>query len=169
MALTVAPDPTIVITHPNRDAAASKATRALVLVLLVVSAVLVLVLTIGAQGARAGALPFQVFIGALYVLFTYLVLKWRSGALPIAAATAIIAGVFGAVSVRGWFDRTGVGFTNPVLPDALMGLLVLAFAIVQVPLLIFCLRGFQQQWQVELEMPLEQAEREGHPYHSLPA
>jgi FtsH-binding integral membrane protein len=167
MALTVEPDPNTVVTHPNRDAAASKATRSIVLLLLVVSAVLVFVLVVGAHGASAGATPLEFFIGLLYVLYTYLVLHWRSGALPIAAATAVIAGVFAAVSVNGWFDRDGTGFSNPVLPNDVMGLLVLAFAIVQIPLLVFALRGFQQQWQVELEMPREQAEREHHPYRGL--
>lgn len=143
----------VVVTHPNRESAASKGTRAFVTVVLAASAILLLVITVLSWGAQAGALPFQILIGLLFAYYTYAVINWRSGVLPVAAGTALISGVFAAVSVSSWFNRGGTGYDEPAVPESVIGVLVLAFAVLQLVSVIVCLKGFQQNWQVELEVP----------------
>lgn len=146
-------DPDVVVTHPNRDSAAAKGTRAAVILVLVASAVLLFVITVGSAGAQAGALPLQIAIGLLFLLFAYLVIQWRSGVLPIAAGVALLSGIFAAVTVSGWFNRGGSGYEQPPLPESVIGVLVFAFAVLQLVSVVLCMRGFTQQWQVELEVP----------------
>ncbi|MEN0014623.1 MAG: hypothetical protein AAGC46_14735 [Solirubrobacteraceae bacterium] len=153
MSLLHVQDPDVVITHPNRDTAAAKGTRAFVIVVLLASAALLAVILVGSQGARAGAFLLQVLIGLLFVYFAYAVSHWRSGVLPIAAGVAITSGIFAAVSVPSWFDRGGDGYKTPPIPESVLGVLVLAFAILQIVNVVVCLRGFAQNWQVELEVP----------------
>src|ERR1700712_2953998 len=110
MSTVRAPNPELVLTHPNREPASAQATRAFMIVLLAVSGLLTFVILFASSGARSGAVPLQVIIGLLYFFFAYLVSKWQSGILPVAGGMAIIAGIFAAVSVPGWFERGGVGY-----------------------------------------------------------
>lgn len=146
-------NPDVVITHPNRESASAKSTRAVVIVLQAASAILLFVISIASWTVQLGAMPLQLAIGALFVYFTYATINWRSGVLPIAAGTAIVSGTFAAVSVPSWFERGGAGFDEPLLPESLIGVLVFAFAVLQFVNLVVCLKAFQQQWQVELEVP----------------
>jgi len=61
------------IEHPNRARTASKLTRATVIALLLVSALLVAVITLGAWDALVGARAVQIAFVALYVLFAVLI------------------------------------------------------------------------------------------------
>ncbi|MFT4034852.1 MAG: hypothetical protein QM679_04665 [Patulibacter sp.] len=146
----------VVITHPNRDTPAAKTTKALVVALLGTSCILIFLITWGAWGHQAGALGLQVIIGVLFGYFAYQIARWRSGLLPVAAGVAVFSGVFAAVSVPGWFDRNGEGYQSPPLPENLVGLLVFAFAILQLVVVVMTLRGFTQQWQVEVEAPRDE-------------
>src|SRR5829696_8834125 len=93
----------IEIEHPNREQAASKLTRALVIVLLLASAVLLVVISLGAWDELVGAKALQMIYIALYLLFAFLVARWSRGVLPVAAALAIVLAIFALVSVPGWF------------------------------------------------------------------
>ena len=155
--------PDVVITHPNRDSASSKSTRAIVIVIEAVSAVLMLVLAALAWTTQAGALGLQIIMGLLFAYFAYSVIHWRSGVLPIAAGTAVFAGVFAAVSVPSWFDRGGVGYEDPAVPESVIGVLVFAFAVLQLVNLVVTLYAFQQNWQVELEVPRSELHGSGSP------
>lgn len=146
----------VVVTHPNRETSAAKSTKAFVVAVLAASCVLTFIITWGAWGHQAGALFLQVVSGLLFGYFAYLVAQWRSGVLPIAAGTAVFMGVFAAASVPGWFDRNGEGYQSPPLPENLVGVLVLAFAVLQLVVVVATLRAFQQQWQVEVEVPRDQ-------------
>jgi hypothetical protein len=148
--------PDVVITHPNRETAAAKATKALVVALLAASCVLTILITYGAWGHQAGALGLQLLTALLSGYFAYLVAQWRSGVLPIAAGVATASGIFAAVSVTGWFDRDGLGYQDPPLPENLVGVLIFLYAVLQFVIIIATLRGFTQQWQVELEIPRDQ-------------
>lgn len=159
MALLHIKDPDAVITHPNRDTAAAKSTRALVVLLLVASAALIAVITWGSTGAAAGGIPLQILIGLLFAFFAYRVSQWRSGVLPIAAGFAIASGIFAAVSAPGWFDREGVGYKSPPLGESLLGILVIAYAILQILSLVVYIRAITQKWQVELEVPRAEYDR----------
>jgi hypothetical protein len=141
----------VVIEHPNREKASSKATRAVVILLLLASAGLFLVVTIGGWSALVGAQALQVFYIAVYLLMAFYVARWNRGVLPVAAALAIIMLIFAAVATPAWFDRDHEGFRDPALPSALLGTITAIIVPVQALLIAFAMRGFQQAWNVEVE------------------
>lgn len=140
-----------VIEHPNRELPASKATKATVIFLLLVSAGLFAIITIGGWDATAGAQIVTLAYVAIYVLMAYYVAQWNSGVLPVAAALAIIMLIFAAVAAPGWFDRDAPGFDDPALPSEILGLLTVIVIPVQVLLIVAAMRGFAQKWSVEVE------------------
>jgi presenilin-like A22 family membrane protease len=144
-------DPNVVIEHPNRDKAASKATKAVVLFLLLATAFLVMVVTVGGWSALEGAKILQIIYVILYVVMAYFVARWNRGVLPVAAALAIILLIFAAVAGPAWFDRDKTGFTDPALSASVLGLITFIIVPVQIFLIAFAMRGFQQAWNVEVE------------------
>ena len=141
----------VVIDHPNRRKAASKVTRILVVLLLLVSAVLVAIVTIGGWDELEGAKALQVAYIVLYVVMAVLVARWNRGVLPVAAALAIVLLIFAAVAAPAWFARDKTGFTNPALDENVLGFITFLIVPVQVFLIAFAMRGFQQAWNVEVE------------------
>jgi len=140
-----------VIEHPNRDKAASKATRVVVILLLLASVALFLVVTVGGWDALVGAQAMQIFYIVVYVLMAFYVARWNRGVLPVVAALAIIMAIFAAVAAPAWFDRDKTGFTDPALSSSILGTITAIIVPLQVVLLVFAMRGFQQAWNVELE------------------
>src|SRR3954468_4956274 len=132
----------VVIEHPNREKSASKATKAIVCFLLIVSAVLLTVIAIGGWDAMQGAKPLLVAYILVYVLLAFYIARWRSGMLPVAAALGIILAIFAAVAVPGWFERDKTGFTDPTLNEDVLGLLTAIVVPIQVLLIAFAMRGF---------------------------
>ena len=167
------PDHTIV--YPNREKAASKATKAIIVLILLVSVALVLVVTVGGWSKLQGLKAVNFAWCIVYVIIAFYVgTRWARGLLPIAAAMAIlllilalIAGL--GVSGTSWFDRSHAGFApaetvfggNGLDPNTL-GLVTLLIAPVQALLVLFAMRGFAQAWNVEVEMPIDEARRRGH-------
>ena len=145
-------DSSIVVTHPNRDKPESKATKGAVVLLLLTSAALIAIVTIGGwsalQGAQIGAIAYVL----IYLVSAYYVSRWNRGILPVAAALAIIFAVIAAVAGPPWFDRDKAGFDDPALPPGILGLLTLIIVPVQVLLIAFAMRGFRQEWNVEVEV-----------------
>jgi hypothetical protein len=141
----------VIITHPNRDKPVVQATRATVVVLLLVSAALTLIVTIGGWSLLEGAIPIQIAYIAVYLAFAFFAMRWNRGVLPISAALAVLLGIFAAVAGPGWFSRDKSGFAQPTLNSGLLGLLTLLIVPVQMLLVAFALRGFSQGWNVELE------------------
>ena len=93
--------------------------------------------------------------------------------MPIAAAMAILLLILAVIAGTGvsgtsWFDRNHVGFAAPhtmfggkgLSPDVL-GTVTLLIAPVQVLLIFFAMRGFAQGWNVEVEMPIDEAAARG--------
>jgi hypothetical protein len=144
-----------VIEHPNREKAGSKATKAIVVLLLLVTAGLMIVISIGGWAALEGAKPVQIAYILLFLLFAVLIARWNRGLLPVAAALSIILLIFAAVSAPAWFDRDKAGFTSPALPEDLLGLLTFILVPVQILLIAFAMRGFTQAWNVEVERPAD--------------
>ncbi len=142
----------IAIHHPNRDKAKSKATKAAVILLLLTSAGLIAVVTIGGwsvlQGAQIGAIAYVL----LYLLMAFYVARWNRGVLPVAAALAVLFGVVAAVAGPAWFERDKAGFAESLLPPGILGLLTLIIVPVQLLLIAFAMRGFSQEWNVEVEV-----------------
>ena len=146
-------DDDVVIEHPNRKKAASKLTRLLVIVLLLASAALVLIITLGGWSALEGAKPVQVLFILVDLVLAVFVARWSRGVLPMAAAIAVILGIFAAVAAPAWFSRDNPGFVDPALPSSLLGLLCTLLIPVQLALLVFAMQGFRQSWNVEAERP----------------
>ena len=155
----------MIIEHPNRDKASSKVTRAIVVVLLLVSAALVAIISIGGWSAIEGAKALQLAYIVLYLVIAFFVLRWSRGVLPVAAALAIVLMIFAAVSAPAWFDRDKTGFTDPALPADVLGLLSALLVPVQLLLIAFAMSAFRQKWNVEVERhdepPPERAEERG--------
>ncbi len=150
----------VIITHPNRDKPVVQATRATVIILLLVSALLVLVITVGGAQVLEGAGPVVVqcvFI-LIYLVLAFYAARWSRGVLPVAAALAILLGTFALVAGPSWFNRDKAGFTQPSLNAGLLGLLTLLVIPVQILLITFAMRGFSQGWNVEREQRDPQAD-----------
>jgi hypothetical protein len=165
MVAGVMADPGVIIEHPNRRKASSKLTRAIVVVLLLVSAGLVAIISIGGWDALEGAKFLQVVYIVLYLVLAVFVLRWSRGVLPLIAALAIVLLIFAAVSAPAWFDRDKTGFTDPALDSDLLGLLTALVVPVQLLLIAFAMSGFRQAWNVEVERheepPPDRQERRG--------
>ncbi|MEA2247841.1 MAG: hypothetical protein QOH46_2370 [Solirubrobacteraceae bacterium] len=141
----------VVLERPNRRRASSKVSKWLVVLLLLVSAGLTLAVTVGGWDALQGARAPQVAAIALYAVMALLVAGWSRGALPVAAALALVMLIFAAVSGPAWFDRDGPGFTDPALDAGTLGLVTLLIVPVQALLIVVAMVGFRQAWNVEVE------------------
>src|SRR4051812_2922520 len=139
------------IDRPNRRKASSKATKAIVAVLLVVSAAIMIIITLGGWGTIEGAKMVQIAFILVYLLMAFLVMRWNRGVLPLSAALAIVLLIFAAVSGPAWFDRDKAGLADPTLDEDILGLLSLLLVPIQILLIAFSMRGFQQAWNVEVE------------------
>jgi uncharacterized membrane protein len=149
----------VAIERPNRKKASSKATRLVVVLLLLASAFLMIVISIGAWDALVGAKALQLIYIALYVLLAFFVARWSRGVLPLIAALAIVLFIFALVSVPGWFERDKDGFTDPAIASDVIGLLTALLVPLQLLLIGFAMRGFQQAWNVEIEHPVDAGRR----------
>jgi hypothetical protein len=152
-------EPGVRIEHPNRRKAASKLTRALVVVLLLVSAFLVAVITVGGWDVLQGAKALQIAYIAVYLVIAFFVMRWSRGVLPLAAALAIVLLIFAAVSAPAWFDRDKPGFADPALDEGILGLLTALLVPIQLLLIAFAMSGFRQAWNVEVERPVDEPPR----------
>ncbi len=148
-----------VLVHPNRDKPESKATRAVVILLLLTSALLILVVTLGGWSQLQGMQIVSFLYAILYIVMAYFVARWNRGVLPVAAGLAILFAVVAAVAGPAWFERDKAGFDNPALEPSILGLLTIILVPVQLLLVAFAMRGFQQQWSVEVEVRPDEAER----------
>lgn len=143
----------VVITHPNREKPVVQATRATVILLLLVSAGLVLIVTAGGWSVLQSAWIIQVLYILAYLALAFYAGRWNRGVLPISSALAVLLLVFALVAAPFWFDRNHTGFAEPALNAGLLGVLTLLIVPVQLLLIAFAMRGFGQGWNVELERP----------------
>jgi lysylphosphatidylglycerol synthetase-like protein (DUF2156 family) len=142
--------------RPNREKAQTKTTKAIVAFVLLVSAALLVVITIGGWTRLEGTSVaiMTLLWAALYVVFALLVARWNRGVLPVASALAIILAIFAAVAAPGWFARDKPGLSPPPLPDDLIGLLTILVVVVQLLLIAVAMVAFSQNWHVEEERPV---------------
>jgi hypothetical protein len=170
---TLTPGYTVV--YPNREKASSKLVKLIVVLLLLLSAALMLVITIGGWSKLQGLKPVDFFWAAAFVIIAfYITSRWARGLLPIAAAlaillliTAVIAGT--GASGTSWFDRTNFGFApaqslfgGTGLGPNTLGTLTIMLIPLEALVIFFCMMGFAQGWNVELEVPVEEARRRGY-------
>ncbi len=142
--------------RPNRVKSEAKVTRVLVAIVLLISAALILIITLGGWERLQGATVAVMAIvwAVLYIVFAFLVLRWNRGILPVAAALAIILAIFAVVAAPAWFARDKVGLDSPALPEELLGLLTFLVVPVQLALIAIAMIGFNQNWHVEEERPI---------------
>jgi lysylphosphatidylglycerol synthetase-like protein (DUF2156 family) len=151
-----------VLIHPSRDKPEAKATKAAVILLLLTSAALILIVTVGGWSEMQGGQIVSIGYIIVYAVMAWYVTRWNRGVLPVAAGLAILFAVVAAVAAPGWFDRDKDGFQDPTLEPSILGLLTLIIVPVQVLLVAFAMRGFQQQWNVEIEVARDEAHRYRH-------
>ena len=157
------------VEHPNRDKTASRVTRAVVVVLLVVSAAIVAIVTVGGWATLEGAKAMQLAYIALYVLGAVLIARWKRGLLPVAGALAAVLLIFAAVSGPQWLVRDRPGFSDPLLDESVLAVLTLALVPLQLLLIAFAMRGFRRKWHVEVERPARGATSVRIPRQTRPA
>lgn len=164
--------PGYVVVYPNREKPASVTTKAVVIALLLVSVLLMLIVTIGGWSKLEGMKAVNFFWCLAYlVLAFFIATRWARGLLPIAAALAVLlllVALVAGIGVTGtsWFDRNSFGFGAPQTlfggqglgPD-LLGLITLLLAPIQVLLIFFAMMGFAQGWNIEVEVPADEAKR----------
>ena len=159
--------PGYTVTFPNRDKATSRVTKLIVVLILLISAALMLTVTIGGWSKLQGLTAVNFVWVAVYLIIAFYVWRWSRGLLPIAAALGILLLIISLIAGTGasgtsWFDRSHVDYAPAqslfggagLSPDTL-GLLTLLIAPVQALLILFAMRGFAQGWNVEVEVPIE--------------
>jgi hypothetical protein len=94
--------------------------------------------------------------------------------LPIAAGLAVLLLMVAIVAGLGltgtsWFDRSQPGFAHaksllggPGLSANTLGIVVLLLVPVQILLILFALQAFAQGWNVEQEVPIDEARQRGY-------
>jgi hypothetical protein len=155
-----------VIERPNREKGSSKTTRAIVVALLLISAALMLVVMLGGWSALQSGAALQLAYVIVYVGMAYYVAQWNRGPLPVAAALAIILGIFAVIAGPEWFQRDKDGFSTPEsafgttgLDAATLGTITLLLVPLQALLIFFSLQAFRQEWHVEVERPVGRLDR----------
>jgi lysylphosphatidylglycerol synthetase-like protein (DUF2156 family) len=164
--------PGYVVVYPNRDKAASKMTKAVVALIMLVSVALMLILTIGGWSEFQGLKGVNLIVCALYcVLAFYIFTRWARGLLPIAALFGILMLMLAVVAGTGlagtsWFNRSHFGFapakslfgSKGITPD-LLGVITVLLIPIQILLIVFAMIGFKQGWGVEKEVPKDEAKK----------
>jgi lysylphosphatidylglycerol synthetase-like protein (DUF2156 family) len=143
--------------RPNREKPEAKMTKALVTLVLLISAALLLVITLGGWDRLHGATVavMTLVYAVLYLLFAFLVAaRWQRGVLPVTSALAIILAIFAVIAAPAWFARDKDGLSSPALPEDLLGLLTFLIVPVQLALIAIALIAFNQNWHVEEERPI---------------
>jgi|SRR5215218_410090 len=153
--LAIVADDEVIIEHPNRDKPESQATRAIVVGLLLVSAAVLAIATVGGWSKIQGAKPVQIAYILVYVVLAIYIARWRSGLLPVAASFAMILLIFCAISGPLWFGRDNAGFEDPLLDESIVGILTVVLVPLQLLLILVAARGFAQKWSVEVERRLD--------------
>jgi hypothetical protein len=148
-------DENVVLEHPNRKKASSKTTKAIVILLLLASVALMLIVAIGGWNALEGAKAILIAYMAIYLIMAFYTARWNRGVLPLAAAFGIILLIFAVIAGPEWFARDKTGFSNPSLDEGILGLLTLLLVPVELLLIAFSMRGFTQDWHVEVEKPAD--------------
>jgi hypothetical protein len=168
--------PGYAVVFPNREKAASKLMKAVLAVILLVSVGLLLIVTIGGWSQLEGMKPLNfVWCIAYLIIAFYIFARWARGMLPIAAGLAILLLMIALVAGLGlsgtsWFDRSHSGFAaaqslfgGTGLSAKTLGTVTLVIVPVQVLLILVALRAFAQGWNVEQEVPIDEARKRG--YH----
>jgi hypothetical protein len=150
--------------HPNREKADVVTTKFVIAFLMLATAVIAGLVTIGGFSLLSGGGAMGVICmiyALLYAFFSFLVSRWSRGILPVAASLSTILAIFCAVGAESWFARDKSGFEEALIPVSLIGLLVVILMLIQIILVVACFYGFSQDWHVEEERPIGSGEDYG--------
>lgn len=150
--------------RPNREKPGSITTKFVIVLLLLATAVLAALITIGGWSVLKGGSGMGAICAIyalLYAFFAFLVARWSRGILPVAAALSMILAIFCAVGADSWFARNKDGFAEALFPSSLVGTLVIVLGLLQIVVIAFALYGFNQEWHVEEERPIGSGEDYG--------
>ena len=150
--------------RPNREKAQSVTTKFLMVLLLLATAGVCLLVTIGGWTLLEGGVGMGficIVYVALYVIFAIRVAQWSRGVLPVAAAFSILLLIFAAVAAPSWYARDKSGFDTAILPDSVIGTLLILLIPLQVIVIVVAMIAFNQDWHVEEERPVGSGEDYG--------
>jgi hypothetical protein len=150
--------------RPNREKPASITAKLVIVLLLLATAILAALITIGGWSLLKGGGGMGIvcaIYAILYAFFAIIVARWNRGVLPVAAALSMILAIFCAVGAESWFNRDRTGFENAALNSSLLGLLVILLGLLQIVLVAAALYAFNQEWHVEEERPIGSGEDYG--------
>jgi hypothetical protein len=170
---SVTPGHTVV--YPNREKAASKTVKLLVTIVLLVSAAIILIITVGGWSKFQGLKIVNVIWALIYVLMAfYIMTRWARGLLPMAAGLGILMLILAVVAATGvtgasWFDRNRAAFApadslfgGSGLGAGALGFFTVLLIPAQALQIFFSMLGFSQGWNVETELPNDEAEKRGY-------
>jgi len=161
--------PGYTVIHPNRDRAVCKVTRVFVVIVLLVSVALMLAVTVGGWSKLEGMTPVNFIWCAVYVVMAFFIARWARGLLPIVGVLGLLLLAISLIATLGlggtsWFDRSNASYAaahalggGPGLSSDTIGTLVLLLVPVELVLILVAIIGFAQRWNVELEVPDEEA------------
>jgi hypothetical protein len=168
--------PGYTVIYPNREKSVSQVTKLVVVIILLAAVALMLIVTFGGWSKLQGMKPVNFVWSAAYVVIAYFIWRrWNRGLLPIAAALAILALIMAIIAGTGasgtsWFDRSNFGFApaqsifgGKGLSADTLGAFTMIMIPVQALVILFVSIGFSQGWNVELEVPQDEARRRGYP------
>ena len=152
----IEPRPGYELWWPNREKASSKTMKAVVGFVLLVSAGLLVIITLGGwEHLQGTSVAFMSLAwAAIYVVMAVFVARWNRGLLPLAASLAVILAIFAGIAAPEWFARDKEGLDSPALPEDLLGLLTLVIVPVQLLLVAVSMAAFNQEWHIEEERPI---------------
>ncbi len=151
--------------HPNRERASAKATKTVIALLLVSSAVLIAMVLIGGWTTQTGARWMTLAYVIIYSLIAYFVFfRWKRGVLALSAGLALMFAAMVAPGLPGWFERAKDGYSSSLLPAEVLGLLSVLIVMLQVLLVAASILGFQQGWDVEVEERSQQDREDEYDY-----
>jgi hypothetical protein len=165
--------PGYAVIHPNREKVSCKLTRLLIVLIMIASVALMLALTIGGWSKLQGLKPVNFVWCLLYIATGVFVWRWARGLLPIVAALAILLLIIAVIAGTGlagtsWFDRNHAGYANAQslfggsgLGTSTLGALTVLMIPLEALLIVMAMIGFSQGWNVEQEVPEEEARRRG--------
>jgi len=150
--------------RPNREKSRSITTKFVLVLLLAATTVVAALITvtgfelmIGGGGMSIICLIYVL----LYAFFTFLVLRWNRGILPVIAALSTILAIFCITGVDSWFAREKSGFDEGLISSSAIGVLVIVLLILQLVVVAVSLYAFNQNWHVEEERPIGYGEDYG--------
>jgi hypothetical protein len=109
-----------------------------------------------------------VWCAAYLIMAFYIAKRWARGLLPITTGLALLLLIVVVIAGTGaagtsWFDRSNPGFAAAGLPADFLGLVTVLLIPVQILLIFFTMLAFAQGWNVEVEVPIDEAKKRG--YH----